>query len=71
MHPDIEIENNSRGYIISKNNSNLAKIEILDATDIEITDSTYHDEFGISRLNKCLHVKAISPCKLKIRIELL
>ena len=71
LHPDIEIENNSRGYIISKNNSNLAAIEILDDSEIEIIDSTYHDEFGINRLNKCLHVKAISPCKLKIRIELL
>lgn len=71
LHPDLEVDISCSGYIISKNNSNLALVEILNTKDIEITDSTYHDEFGITRLSKCIQVKSISPCKLKIRIELL
>lgn len=71
LHPDLEIENQSGVYVISKNDTNLAKIEFLGATEIEIIDSTFHDEFGVSKLNKCIKVKAISPCKYKIRIETL
>jgi uncharacterized heparinase superfamily protein len=71
LHPDLKIDISSRGYIISNSKSNLALVEILNAKDIELTDATYHDEFGVSRLNKCIQVKTISPCKIKIRIEAL
>ena len=71
LHPDLEIKNQNSVYVISKNDTNLAKIEFLGATEIEIIDSTFHDEFGISKFNKCIEVKLISPCKYKIRIETL
>jgi len=71
LHPDVEIDKNDIGLTISKNKSKLAMIKNLDAFEIEIINTTYHDEFGTSKLNKCLQVKAISPCKFRIKIELL
>jgi uncharacterized heparinase superfamily protein len=71
LHPDLQIEENNNKYIISNNKRNLAAIEFLNNTSSDLIDSTYHDEFGISRLNKCIEVKAISPCKLIMKIELL
>ena len=71
LHPDLQIEDNSNGYIISNSNRILASITVLNTTNTELIDSTYHDEFGVTRLNKCIKVKASSPCKLIIRIELL
>ena len=71
LHPDLQIENNDNRYIISKSKTNLAAITFLNSKKSELIDSTYHDEFGVSRLNKCIVAKALSPCKLTIRIELL
>jgi len=71
LHPDLQVEDNNNEYIISKNKRNLAAIKFLNTTSSDLIDSTYHDEFGISRLNKCIQVKAISPCKLTMKIELL
>jgi len=71
LHPDLQIEDNNNEYIISKSKMNLAAIKFLNTTSSDLIDSTYHDEFGVSRLNKCIQANAISPCKLTIRIELL
>jgi uncharacterized heparinase superfamily protein len=70
LHPDIRIDHHSNQLLFSKNSLNLAKFESLGSSQIDIIDSTYHDEFGISRSNKCIQVKSVSPCDLKIRIEL-
>jgi uncharacterized heparinase superfamily protein len=71
LHPDLQIENIDNKYIISKNKRNLAVINFLNSIKSQLIDSTYHDEFGVNKLNKCIQAKAISPCKLTIRIELL
>ena len=71
LHPDLQIESNENRYMISKSKRNLAAITFVNSIKSELIDSTYHDEFGVSRLNKCIQAKAISPCKLTIRIELL
>jgi len=71
LHPDIHIKKDKRGYIISKSDKNLAFVEIFNSKEIEIIDSTFHDEFGISIPNKCIQVKAFSPSTLGIRIQLI
>jgi uncharacterized heparinase superfamily protein len=71
LHPDLQIEKNNNEYIISKNKRNLGAITFLNTTNSDLIDSTYHDEFGISRFNKCIYVNTISPCKLTMKIELL
>ncbi len=71
LHPDIQIEKSSKGFIISKDTMKLAELELYNSNEIEIFHTTYHDQFGISKSNKCIQVKATSPCKLGIKIELL
>lgn len=71
LHPDIQIEASSKGYILSKNSMQLAELEVYDADKIEIINTTYHDQFGLSKSNKCINVNAISPCEFGIKIQLL
>jgi len=71
LHPDLHIKDIDNGYVISNNNSTLASITFLNETNIELIDSTYHDEFGVTRLNKCIQLKATSPCKITVKIEIL
>lgn len=71
LHPDLHIKDICNGYVVSNNNSTLASITFLNETNIELIDSTYHDEFGVTRLNKCIQLKATSPCKITVKIEIL
>jgi uncharacterized heparinase superfamily protein len=71
FHPDIEIKKQNKIFIISKENSNFAEISFFNAVEVEIINSTYHDEFGLTKLNKCIQLKAISPCNFKIKIKYL
>jgi uncharacterized heparinase superfamily protein len=71
FHPDIKIEKKNRVLTISNNYGSLAKLEISNAGEIEISDTTYHDEFGKIRSNKCIELNAVSPCRFGITIELL
>lgn len=71
LHPDLHIKDIGNGYVVSNNNSTLASITFLNETNIELIDSTYHDEFGVTRLNKCIQFKATSPCKITVKIEIL
>ena len=71
LHPDIQIEKIEKGYLICKNNLSLALIHSFPDDGIKIFDTTYHDEFGISRLNKCIELSASSPCRFGIIIELI
>jgi uncharacterized heparinase superfamily protein len=71
LHPDLHIKDIGNGYVVSNNNSTLASITFLNETNIELIDSTYHDEFGVTRLNKCIQLKATSPCKITVKIEIL
>ncbi len=71
LHPDIKIEKKDSVLIISNIYRCLAKLEISETVEIKISNTTYHDEFGISKSNKCIELKAVSPCKFCIKIELL
>lgn len=71
LHPNLHINIVSNEYIVSNKNRNLALITFLNVNNSELIDSTYHDEFGVTRLNKYIQVKATSPCKIKINIKIL
>jgi len=71
FHPAIKIVKNNIGYSIIKNNTKLANISFVNINNVEILDTTYHDKFGVSIPNKCMIVKANSPCNFGINIELL
>jgi uncharacterized heparinase superfamily protein len=71
LHPDLHIKEMINGYVVSNKNRSLASITFSNKSNIELIDSTYHDEFGVTRLNKCILLKSISPCKITVKIEIL
>ncbi len=71
IHPDIQIEKFEEGYTLSKNEIKLANVSVYNDQNAQIINTTYHDEFGISKSNKCIVVNSVSPCNIKIVIELL
>jgi uncharacterized heparinase superfamily protein len=71
LHPDLHIKDMTNGYVVSNNNRTLASITFSNETNAELIHSTYHDEFGVTRLNKCIQLKATSPCKITVKIEIL
>ena len=71
LHPEIQIEKSENGYLIIKNNQLIALIKPFSQDSINVTDTTYHDEFGISRSNKCIELSAVSPCRFGIKIEMI
>jgi uncharacterized heparinase superfamily protein len=71
LHPDLHIKDMINGYVVSNKNRTLASITFSNKSNIELIDSTYHDEFGVTRLNKCIVLKSTSPCKITVKIEIL
>jgi len=71
IHPDIQIEKFEEGYTLSKNEIKLANVSVYNDQNAQIINTTYHDEFGISKSNKCIVVNSVCPCNIKIVIELL
>jgi uncharacterized heparinase superfamily protein len=71
LHPDLHIKEIINGYVVSNKNRTLASITFSNKSNIELIDSTYHDEFGVTRLNKCIILKSTSPCKITVKIEIL
>jgi len=71
LHPDLYIKEMINGYVVSNKNMTLASITFSNKSNIELIDSTYHDEFGVIRLNKCIVLKSTSPCKITVKIEIL
>jgi uncharacterized heparinase superfamily protein len=71
LHPEIEMIYDGNGFFVVKNYIKLARIFVSDTTDVVIRDSTYHDEFGVVKHNQFLEVKSISPCEIKLVIELI
>jgi len=71
LHPDLHIKDMINGYVVSNKNRTLASITFSNKSNIELINSTYHDEFGVTRLNKCIVIKSTSPCKINVKIEIL
>lgn len=71
IHPDIHLKKTSTGFTILKNNQPLAECSFIHAKEVKVVDSTYHDEFGLSKPNKCIELTSESPCCLGIKIKLM
>ena len=71
LHPDLHIKDIINGYVVSNKNRTLASITFSNESNIELIDSTYHDEFGFTKLNKCIVLKSTSPCKITVKIAIL
>ena len=71
LHPDIEVEQYDLYLILSKNGKKIVRISFDLLSQVEICESTFHDEFGKIKNNKCLKVKKVSPCNLIAKFEIL
>ncbi len=71
LHPEIHFRKIESGIIFSKKNIDLINLKYDVTLDFKIVDSNYHDEFGVNKANKCIHISGISPCKMEVKIEIL
>jgi uncharacterized heparinase superfamily protein len=69
IHPEINIRKRKSGLVFSKNNQDLVYLKYSSLLDLEIINSTYHDEFGVNRSNKCIQIKGKTPLKTSLKIE--
>jgi uncharacterized heparinase superfamily protein len=69
FHPEIQIIQKDKYFLISKDNINLAEIEIQNAMEINLVHTTYHDKFGHSRPNECIEIHALSPSQFLLTIK--
>ncbi len=67
LHPDILIDMLDGNILLSTSSEMLAKIRI--DQNVKIVNTTYHDKFGSSQLNKCLLVSGTTPFSSKVSIE--
>jgi uncharacterized heparinase superfamily protein len=71
FHPDVELWESESGYFLSHNGTNYAKVVIFQSKNYKLLNTTYHDEFGVSKPNKCIELYKESPCTFEIGIEIL
>lgn len=71
LHPEIQISEICPGIILLKLYICLIKVKYDPKLDLKLVDGTYHDKFGVSRRNKCIQIKSISPCIISIDFEIL
>ncbi len=67
LHPDILIEMLDGYILLSTSLEKLAKIRT--DQNVQIVNTTYHDKFGPSQMNKCLLVSGTTPFSSKVSIE--
>lgn len=70
LHPEIVARKNETGMLLSKNNIDLIRLELESNLDLNIVETTYHDQFGITKINKCIQLYGKSPIIMKIKLEL-
>lgn len=71
LHPEIVPRKNETSILLSKNNIDLIRLELESNLDLNIVETTYHDQFGITKVNKCIQLYGESPIKMIIKLELL
>jgi uncharacterized heparinase superfamily protein len=67
LHPDILIEMLEGCMLLSTSSENLAKIRT--DQNMQVVDTTYHDNFGSSQKNKCLLITGTTPFNSKVSIS--
>ena len=71
LHPSIQIQKTEFGIVLSKSGENLINLKQEASVELNILDTTYHDKFGVTKPNKCIQLKGISPCSISIKFEIL
>jgi uncharacterized heparinase superfamily protein len=70
IHPDIEISKAEKEFLLSKNGEVIVKLSVEATHDAVIYDSTYHDKFGSSIMNKCIQITGKSPQNIKAKFQI-
>jgi uncharacterized heparinase superfamily protein len=71
IHPEIEISKAEKEFLFCKNGELIAKLIVESAHDALIYDSTYHDRFGSSIVNKCIQITGKSPQNIKVKFHII
>ncbi len=71
IHPDIEISKADNEFLLCKNGTVIVKLSFESTQDVLISDSTYHDKFGLSIINKCIQVTGKSPQNFKAKFQII
>ncbi len=71
LHPNIDVSKSDSYLLLSKNQTNFVKLVFDKNIDFDIIKSTYHDQFGITKANKCIQFKINSPFNMSIKFEIL
>lgn len=71
VHPDIEISRNGAVFVFSKDGEEIAELRFIPSIEVDIIDSTYHDNFGSSVKNKCIQVILKSPYNFSAYFQIL
>jgi uncharacterized heparinase superfamily protein len=71
LHPSIHIQKTEFGIFLSKSGENLINLKQEASVELNILNTTYHDKFGVTKPNKCIQLKGISPCSISIKFEIL
>lgn len=71
VHPEIEILKAEKDFLFSKNGDVIAKLSLESFHDAVICESTYHDNFGSSIINKCIQITCESPQIIKVKFQII
>ena len=71
LHPEIDVRKTEDGIMLSNKNIDLINLKYDFKLDFKIVNSYYHDQFGISKSNKCIQISGISPCNMMVNFEIL
>ncbi len=71
LHPEIEVRKSDKGMTLSKNHIDLVDFIYDCKLGLQLIDTFYHDQFGVNKANKCIHVFGISPSKIEVKFEIL
>ncbi len=71
LHPNIDVRESDSFLLLSKNQTDLVKLIFDKNIDFEIIKSTYHDQFGITKENRCIQFIGNSFFNMSIKFEIL
>ena len=67
LHPDIHVEIHDESVLLRTNSDKLAKIRT--KQNVQVLDASYHDNFGSSKINKCLLITGTTPFSSTVSIS--
>lgn len=71
IHPDVEISKVEKEFLLCKNGEVIGKLSLESTHDAVIYDSSYHDKFGSSIMNKCIQITGKGPQNIKAKFYII